>query len=199
MTILIATSIAISAFGQTPLKLVKERVGNPEILKNWSVGEVKYANNAEILRVSGDNDIDYRTNVFYTSNKTIMGLVEQKTGALPEEQKQAMTECYFKDAPGGQISLFFDRNEPKLADPTHFTVFVKNEAGEIIYQKALAYERPYYYKWGIWYYYITINVPVDVGPRFTVEVTDSGLKKTYEFRVSITDADAADQQLMSEK
>jgi len=199
MTLITVTIISSFIFGQSPLKLVKESVGNPDILKNWELDETKFVNNASIQRIAGENDFDHRTNLFYTSNKAIMKLVEDKAAKemLSEELKQAMKDCYLKDAPGGQLSLFFDRNDQRLADPRFFAISVKNEEGNVVFQQALAFERPYYYKWGIWYYFTTINIPVNVGDRFSVEVMDAGLKINFTFLVTISEDADGNQQLLS--
>ncbi len=176
ISLLIAICIAGSVFSQSALKTVRQKVGNPDILKNWNVGEEKLLTNASVLRVEGANDINHRTNLFYTANGG-----------------------YLEEAPGGQISLFFDRNIEELADPGLFTITVKDSDGNELYQKCLNKDnRPFYYKWEIWYYTETVNIPVLVSKTFTVMVEDAGLGKKFEFLVTIQqDSEFMPQPLLS--
>lgn len=62
MTVLIASSIRAG----DNLKEVKRRVGNTLILQNWKVGETKIINDISVLRMTGENRIEGRTNLLYS-------------------------------------------------------------------------------------------------------------------------------------
>lgn len=183
----ISLLIVSGAYAESPIKLIKKRVGNPDILKNWNVGEFKYVHGVSILRVEGENANEFNniTNLFYTPGSHILNLIDEKAVVenLTASAKDDMITDYEKAAPGGQITLFYCRAEKRLANPTLFTVHVTENDGEIIYQKELAKEDPYYYKGGLWYYYKTINIPKQVGESFSIEVTDEGSGSNYTFKV----------------
>ncbi|HXH19925.1 MAG TPA: hypothetical protein VNJ07_12680 [Chitinophagales bacterium] len=202
ISLFLIAGITASIFAQSPLELVKERVDDNQIIKNWKVGEAKEVADVRIIRTAGGNAIEHRTNVLYTPLKAILKRIDEKSKAesLSPQQNKTLKDAYLQAAKGGQIALFYDRDDKNLADPTLFTVVVKNPQNEIVFSKMLENECPYYYRWGIWYYYKTINVPFEVGKRFSVEVIDAGLATEYEFAVSLTDESGTEgQQLLSNK
>lgn len=186
MLSIIATMSVSLVYCQSPLKLVKERVGNPDILKNWEVGDIKFVNQVSIMRQEGENNYDFITNVFYTPKNLIMNLIDEKSKAeafLPDERNR-MVRFYEASAPGGQIALFYCRPTKALAEPIHFSVRVSDESGNTLWTGFLDKEQPYYYRWEIWYFYKIINVPVAVGQSFIVQVYDYASKKSFKFRIS---------------
>ena len=187
ISMLISLLIVAGTYAQSPIKLIKERVGNPDILKSWEVGDYKYVNGIAILREEGENtnELDHLTNLFYTPESHIINIINKKAEAenLTATVKDDMITDYEKAAPGGQITLFYSRDEKRLADPTLFTVNVRNYYGELVHQKKLLKEEPYCYKSGIWYYYKTINIPQKVGETFTLQVRDEGSGNNYTFIV----------------
>ncbi|HXH19690.1 MAG TPA: hypothetical protein VNJ07_11475 [Chitinophagales bacterium] len=95
-----------------------------------------------------------------------------------------LTDFYTRQFPGGQVALFYDRISQPLADPRNFTVFVIHpETKQTIYETKLDGALPYYYRWGIWYYYTTVNIPEALGERFIIRVLDEGLQQSNEFLV----------------
>jgi len=201
ITLFLFGGIISSAFAQSPLELVKERVGNPLILKNWKVGEAKEVDHAVIIRTGGENAIEHRTNVLYTPFGAIMKQIDERAKAEnePAEKNEVLKQSYSRIAQGGQIALFYDRDDINLADPALFTVVLKNSRNEIIYSQRLENTCPYYYRWGIWYYYAVINVPVNVGQKFDVEVIDAGLGNKYDFAVSVKIEGMENEQLLSNR
>lgn len=185
-TIVILAALAFTTFAQSQLKLAKERVGDIEIAYNWKVGEVKEANNVKILRVEGENGIDYRTNIFYIPQSTLLAEVNQKAATEPAYNKDydELNQYFTNEVQGGQVAIFFDRISKELADPRNFTIVVIDPAtNEEVHRTTLEYQAPYSYKWDIWYYYTVVNVPAEVGERFVVRVLDEGLQQTSEFLV----------------
>src|SRR5688572_29010613 len=122
--ILILTALALTSFAQSHLKLVKERVDNINIAYNWKVGEVKEENGVKILRVEGENGIDYRTNVFYIPQSKLLAEVNQKDATEPvyNTELDELNNYYTNEFPGGQVAIFFDRLSPELADPRNFSI-----------------------------------------------------------------------------
>jgi len=181
--------LSASVFAQTPLRLVKERVGNPDILKNWEVGETKYVNEASIQRTEGANNYDFITNIFYTPASTIHNLVAEKAESegMTAAAKEELVGCYESAVPGGQVALFFSRPTRALAEPANFGIQVVDENGTVLWTEMLQKEQPFYYRWEIWYYYKTINLPVAVGERFSIRVYDAGVRKNYKFSVRVPD------------
>ena len=153
--------IAFASFGQTKLKDIKNQVGNPEIIRNWEVGETKEVYKASITRKMGENHFDSRTNVlFYPASRS--GIASSS----------------------GEIALFFDRTSKDLADAGLFRVYITDETDtEIIYDESLASETPDFYKWDIYYNYKKIKVKEDLGSAFNIYVDDNGSGKTYKFFV----------------
>src|ERR1051325_5426737 len=114
--------ISVTAFAQSQLKLVKERVGDDRIVQNWKVGEVKEVNDVKVLRVEGENGIDYRTNVFYISQGFLLADINKKAALEPIYSKElgAMKDYFTNEYPGGQVAIFYDRLSQELADPRNF-------------------------------------------------------------------------------
>lgn len=189
LTLIIIAAMSVSlVFSQTPLKLVKERVGNPEILKNWNVGVAKHVNGSSILRLDGENGYESITNVFYTSNNRINSLVDEKADAeAMTSEKAHIVPSDEKSVSGGQIALFYCRPDELLAAPARFNVQVMDENGSLLWSYCLDKEQPHYYKWGIWYFYETINVPVDAGQKFIVQVNDAAGGQSFTFKVFINE------------
>lgn len=195
--LLIAALMMSAAYAQRPLKVVKQKVGNPDILQYWKVGETKTVNDVQIVRLEGEDGYEYITNAFYTSRSAIIKTLDEKAVAenLTASQKSEMVGPYEAASPGGQIALFFSRPSQRLADPTFFTVTVTDATtNEIVCSKTLDKQDPYYYKWGIWYYYKTINVPEAVGETFIIQVRDEGTKTNFTFRVSGNLADQMEEK-----
>ncbi len=189
-TLICIAAMSVSlVFSQPPLKLVKERVGNPEILKNWNVGDAKYVNGTSILRLGGENGYESITNVFYASNDRINVLSDEKAAAeaVSSAGKEQVIQSHEKSASGGQIALFYCRPAELLADPAGFNVQVMGENGSLLWSCSLDKEQPYYYKWGIWYFYKTINVPVEAGQKFIVQLSDAAGGQSFTFKVFINE------------
>lgn len=184
LSILTTALLTTSAYSQTPLMVVKERVGNPEILKYWEVGETKRVNEVSILRVEGENNYDFITNVFFTPKHDIITLLEENAKAQALLPVEPIVECYTSSAPGGQIALFFSRPAKELAEPSNFSLQVLDEEGALVWSHELEGQQPYYYRWEIWYYYATINLPVTMGEHFIVKVDDAGTRKSYTFNIN---------------
>lgn len=186
LSILTTIFFTASVYAQTPLKLVKERVGNPDILKYWEIGEQRNVNNVSMLRLQGENNYDFITNVFYTPCHAIIGLVEEKAKAeaLLSAEHNPITESYISSVSGGQIAIFFSRPTKVLAEPSNFSIQVLDEDGTVIWSDVLEMEQPYYYRWEIWYYYRVINLPVAVGENFIIKVDDAGTKESFKFSIN---------------
>src|SRR5687767_5515622 len=100
--ILILSALAFTTFAQSQLKLAKERVGGDiEIAYNWKVGEVKEVNSVKVLRMEGENGIDYRTNISYIPSKMLLAEVNQKAATEPVYNKEYnnLNEFYTNDVP----------------------------------------------------------------------------------------------------
>ncbi len=193
ISLFVVACIAGSTLPQSALQSIKQKVGNPVILENWQLGELKTFNNVSVLRLEGENSVDHRTNVSFTSNGHIQELITCKAEQenLSEEEKLNLMKFYFEEAPGGQVTIFFDRVEKRLADPRLFTVEVIDvSSGETVFKKRLENEEPHYYKWGIWFFHKTINIPYFLEREFAVKVTDAGLNKTFKFHVSVNESKA---------
>jgi hypothetical protein len=188
LIVILTLNIAVIAtgFGADKLKDVKDRVGNTEILKNWTIGEVKEVNGVMITRVSGENTPYARTNILYTPFNQIQGTIEAKVASekLSGETKEFMEEGFENCCVGGQVALFFDRDVEALANSSLFKLTVMNsDQTEIIYQKQLLKEAPHYYVQGIWYNYKVINIPLHLENNFVVKIEDEGLKQVYTFTI----------------
>ena len=184
--ILSAVVLTLTSFGQSHLQLVRERVGDKAILENWNVGEAKEVNDVKILRVEGENGIDYRTNVFYIPQGKLLAEINQMAAIEPVYNKdlEELTDFYTNEFPGGQVAIFFDRLSQELANPGNFTVLIIDpETNKEIYSTRLERQMPYSYKWGIWYYYTVINIPHKLNEKFTVRILDEGLQESSEFLV----------------
>ena len=151
--------LALSVAAQSAMKKVRETVEYPQIMKNWDLNETKEFNNVKILRMQGENDIEHRTNLLYLSSF-----------------------CE-PDSLYGRLVIFTDRTSEKLADPSLLHVKILEAKGDSVYLEYTLEGKPHYYKQGIWYNYIELNIPENVDKQFEVLITDDGLKQDFRFFV----------------
>lgn len=151
--------IPVITLGQLPLKKVHETVEYTQILKNWKLNETKEFEGVKILRMEGEKGIDHRTNLLYLSSF-----------------------CKY-DSLYGKLVVFNDRNDEALADPSLLTVRILDAKGDKVYLERTLSGDPHYYRQGIWYNYIEMEIPENVNKQFVVQISDKGLNKDFVFFV----------------
>ena len=169
--------ISFAGWSQDNLKEVKARVGNPEILKNWNVGQEKVIEGAKIIRIEGENSRFGRTNILFTpyERKETIRLVNAQGGGVMNEE-----------IAGGRLALFFDRESESHANAGNMIVTVTNiYETQVICRKTLTEEAPRPYIQGIWYNFQTIDLTGLPEGSFMVKIEDVALNQEFKFKVNV--------------
>ncbi len=162
-TLLMTALIASSIQAGDNLKEVKRMVGNDGILQNWKVGETKAVKGISIMRLSGENRMEGRTNLLFAITDTVI------------DGKPTSARCLY---------LFFDRESEEAADGKWMRITISGLENDMVREWHAPSSRPRAYRYGIWYNFLVIPIGENLPEDFLVTVKDGFDGSVYEFAVA---------------
>ncbi|MDX2003255.1 MAG: hypothetical protein SFW35_12520 [Chitinophagales bacterium] len=172
--LLMLGSLLPAANCQTAAKKIKKSLVTEDLVCNWKTGKTKTFFGQKITKLSTDDGLT-RTNVVFWP---VMGKGEMVRFVSNNE------EPTFENT-SGKLAIWIDREDENQANTQWYTVTISDISGEELYTSELPAQQPTHFKYGVWYNYAEIAIPLLL-PEFDVIVTNRLTQETYEYRVNVS-------------